>query len=178
MTERRVVLLRHAKAERPASIADVDRPLTARGYADAGAAGGWLAQGGHLPSTVICSPAKRTRQTWHAVALGMAEAPAGRTRAEPLADSGPVVNYEPGAYDGDAIDLLALIRAADPVAAVILLIGHNSGISGLSYLLDPERADPDGLRTSGIALHRLATPNWAEISAGGAPLEASHTARS
>jgi phosphohistidine phosphatase len=177
MTERRVVLLRHAKAARPAGIADVDRPLTARGYADAGAAGVWLAQGGHLPSTVICSPARRTRQTWHGVALGMAAAPARRTGAE-LAGGGQVVNYEPGAYDGDATDLLALIRAADPVAAVILLIGHNPGISGLSYLLAPERADPDGLRTSGIALHRLATPSWAEISAGGAPLEASHTARS
>ena len=81
-------------------------------------------------------------------------------------------------YDGAADDLLDLIRAVDPASAVVLLIGHNPSISGLSHLLDPERADPDGLRTSGLAVHRLKVPEWAEISAGGAPLEASHTARS
>ena len=94
MTNRCVVLLRHAKAERPARIADFDRPLTARGYADAGAAGAWLAHGGLLPSIVICSPAKRTRQTWHGVALGMAETPAGRAGVDIQAGGGPVVGYE------------------------------------------------------------------------------------
>jgi phosphohistidine phosphatase len=177
MTKRSVVLLRHAKAERPARIVDFDRPLTARGYADAGAAGAWLARG-HLPSVVICSPARRTRQTWHGVALGMAETPAARAGVEVQAGAGPVVSYESDLYDGDANDLLELIRTVDPAAAVVLLIGHNPSISGLSRLLDPERADPDGLRTSGIAAHGLEVPDWAEISAGGAPLEVSHTARS
>ncbi|WP_326561984.1 SixA phosphatase family protein [Micromonospora sp. NBC_01796] len=173
---KRVVLLRHAKAERPARIADFDRPLTARGYADAGAAGAWLAHGGHLPSVVICSPARRTRQTWHGVALAMAEAPAATVGGE--AGGGPVVSYEPDVYEGDARELLDLIRKVDPAAGVVLLIGHNPSISGLSRLLDPVSADPDGLRTSGISVHRLAVPEWAELRPSRGPVEAAHTARS
>ncbi|MFI6758304.1 SixA phosphatase family protein [Micromonospora sp. NPDC050417] len=175
---KRVVLLRHAKAERPARITDFERPLTARGYADAGAAGAWLANAGHLPSVVICSPAKRTRQTWHGVALGMAETPVGRAGVEVQVGGGPVVSYEPGVYDGDASELLDLIRAVDPQMGVVLLIGHNPSISGLSQLLDPVRADPDGLRTSGIAVHRLSVETWTEIGPGRAPLDSTHTARS
>ncbi|WP_329105585.1 histidine phosphatase family protein [Micromonospora sp. NBC_01699] len=175
---KRVVLLRHAKAERPARIADFDRPLTARGYADAGAAGAWLANGGHLPSAVICSPAKRTRQTWHGVALAMAETPAAKAGVGAEAAGGPVVSYEPSVYEGDARELLDLIQAVDPAAAVVLLIGHNPSISGLSRLLDPVRADPDGLRTSGIAVHRLAVDEWTQLRPSRGPIEATHTARS
>ncbi|MFK3982681.1 SixA phosphatase family protein [Micromonospora sp. NPDC050397] len=173
-----VVLLRHAKAERPARITDFERPLTARGYADAGAAGAWLANHGHLPSVVICSPAKRTRQTWHGVALGLAETPAGRAGVGTEMGGGPAVSYEAAVYEGDARELLDLIRAVDPTAGTVLLIGHNPSISGLSRLLDPVLADPDGLRTSGIAVHRLAADNWAEIRPGRAPLDGAHTARS
>ena len=64
MSERTLVILRHAKAERPAELADADRPLTQRGHADAAAAGAWLAARGYRPDLVLCSPAKRTRQTW------------------------------------------------------------------------------------------------------------------
>jgi phosphohistidine phosphatase len=164
MTERTLVLLRHAKAERPAGTPDIDRPLTARGHADAAAVGAWLHRRGLLPDEVICSPAKRTRQTWHGVALA-------------LGGSGPEVRYEPMVYGGTARDLLDLIRGAADGATVVLVIGHNPTISDLSGLLDSDAArDSDGLRTSGLAVHRFEGA-WADVEPGKVALAATHTAR-
>ena len=166
MTERFIVLVRHAKADRPAGVADVDRPLTARGHADAGAVGAWIAHRGYRPDLVICSPSKRTRQTWHGVALGMADA-----SDDPPT---PEVDYRPEVYDGGAASLLDLVQAADDAATTIMIIGHNPPVSQVSLLLDPDKAGE--LRTSGVAVHRFEGP-WIECGRGDAPLVETHTAR-
>lgn len=157
------MLLRHAKADRPDGLPDQDRPLTDRGHADAAAAGAWILASGHVPDLVLCSPARRTRQTWHSVAIALGGA------------GSPSVRYERDLYDGDADDALHLIAAAAKEAQSILLIGHNPTISQLSVLLDADgQADSDGLRTSGIAVHEL--PD--EWQAGAtAPLTSTYTAR-
>lgn len=178
MSERRLVLLRHAKAEPPSTMDDLDRPLTAQGHADSAAAGAWLAQARYLPDLVICSPAKRARQTWHGAALGMVEPPV-RTSETPVAELpgwAPVVQYQSGVYRGTAQDLLSLIRAASEVTT-ILLVGHNPAVSQLSLLLDPDAGrDSNGLATSGLAVHEV-TGEWSNLVAGAAPLTAWHTAR-
>jgi phosphohistidine phosphatase len=169
MTERTLVLLRHSKAEHGGTAADIDRSLTERGHADAAAAGAWLAHREHVPDLVICSPAKRTRQTWHGVAVALGEAGP--------AQAAPVVRYERRAYDGSSDDLLALVRTADEAVRTILLIGHNPAVSELSAALDPAGGgDSDGLRTSGIAVHRV-TGKWARCGAEPAAVAESHTAR-
>lgn len=199
---RTLVLLRHAQAEPSGPAGDADRPLTARGHADAAAAGAWLGHGGHLPAVVICSPAKRTRQTWHEVALGMAAPPArpvggvasggsgpawpdGQpaghpgspvTTANDAPSAVPVVRYEPLVYRGSADDLLNLVRATDPAARTVLLVGHNPSISRLSMLLDPVHAAPDGLTTCGIAIHRV-TGAWTDVGPEAGPIVKWHTAR-
>jgi phosphohistidine phosphatase len=165
MTERTLVLLRHAKADQPSGVSDDQRPLTARGHADAGAAGAWLARGGLRPDLVICSPAKRTRQTWHGVAVALS------------GDAAPQVRYEQDVYDGGAEELLALVRGVGDDVRTVLLIGHNPSVSMLSSLLDPTaQNDSDGLRTSGLAVHRAAT--WVDFGRGAAAVAAVHTARS
>jgi phosphohistidine phosphatase len=155
--------LRHAKAERPDGLADSDRSLTDRGHADAGAAGAWLLARGHVPDLVLCSPARRTRQTWHSVAIAIGDA------------GSPTVRYERELYDGGADEILHLIAAAAKEGRSILVVGHNPTISQLSALLDTEgQADSDGLRTSGIAVHEL-PEDWQEGTP--APLRATYTAR-
>jgi phosphohistidine phosphatase len=160
VTTRTLVILRHAKADRAEGLADAERPLTDRGHADAAAAGAWLVQSGLLPDLVLCSPARRTRETWHGVALGLPAA--------------PEVRYEPALYAASARTLLAAVRTSAPEAATVLLIGHNPGLSDLSATLDPEGAE--GLRTAGIAVHTV-NGAWTELTAGGAPLATGHTAR-
>jgi phosphohistidine phosphatase len=169
---RTLVLLRHAKAESPGAGADFDRRLTPRGHADAAAAGAWLARQALLPDVVLCSPARRTRQTWHDVALGMTGSP---PEGGPAGTS-PVVRYEATAYEAQPEDLLDLVRSVDPAAATVLLVAHNPGISLLSALLDPQRADRDGLRTTDLVVHRPATP-WQELTSDAAEITHRHTAR-
>ncbi|MGE5827068.1 MAG: SixA phosphatase family protein [Micromonosporaceae bacterium] len=156
-----LVLLRHAKTANPEGVPDVSRPLTQRGHADAAAAGAWLDQRGYTPDVVICSPAQRTRQTWHGVALSL---PAGAQ-----------VSYPDEAYLADADDLLELVCSV-AAAGTLLLIGHNPAVSALSSRLDPDGADPDGLRTCGLAVHESSQP-WARWRSADATLTASHTAR-
>ncbi|WP_372451845.1 SixA phosphatase family protein [Catellatospora tritici] len=161
---RTLVLLRHAKADRPVGIPDADRPLTDRGHADAAAAGAWLVSQEYVPDLVLCSPSRRTRQTWHSVAVALSGA------------GSPTVHYERPIYEGSADDLLDVIRAADPACRTVLLIGHNPSISQLSAQLDAGggEGDSDGLRTCGLAVH-VVESDWATLDA--AKLATAHTAR-
>jgi len=161
--DRTLVLLRHAKADRPNGVADEERPLTERGHADSAAAGVWLVKHGYVPDLVLCSPSKRTRQTWHSVAVALAQSKASHVR------------YDRVVYDGAADDLLSVVRSAEPEARVILLIGHNPALSYFSELLDPSGGnDSDGMRTCGIAVHQT-SEDWAAMRT--AKLIATHTAR-
>ncbi len=162
MRTRTLVILRHAKAANPDGLPDLERPLTDRGHADAAVAGAWLIHSDLAPDLVLCSPARRTRQTWHGVAVALS--------------SEPPVRFENQLYGAPVRTLLATVRAADEGAATVLLIGHNPGLSELSALLDPDGADAEGLRTAGIAVHTL-TGAWTDFGNGTAPVAAAHTAR-
>jgi phosphohistidine phosphatase len=170
MTGRTLVLLRHAKAETPGDMLDVDRHLTARGEADAVAAGNWLAEQGLHPDLVLCSPAARTRQTWHGVAVGLGRDTAGA--------AAPDVRYEPGLYAGGRTEVVDLLRAVPDAVATVLVIGHNPTMSDISLLLRPDGEADDfaGLKTSGIAVHRT-DGSWSGTEPGSMPLVATHTAR-
>jgi phosphohistidine phosphatase len=158
---RTLVIMRHAKAVKPDGWADVDRPLTDRGHADATAAGAWLADVGWRPEIVLCSTATRTRETWQDVAAAFDEVP---------------VRYEEAIYLASPRDLVAVVRAAPADAATALLIGHNPGVTMLSAILDPQGDIGDGLATSGIAVH--AWPGeWVDCGPRIASLASTHTAR-
>jgi phosphohistidine phosphatase len=165
MTVRTLVLLRHAKAANPERVADSDRPLTARGHADAAAAGAWLLSRGLRPTRVLCSPSRRTRETWHSVRVALGDAA-----------SATDVVMEPALYDSGATTALNLIRATDPAVDVLVVVGHNPTVSTISALLDPGTAVEDGLRTAGLALHSI-DGDWVDCRPDRAPLTASHTAR-
>ena len=71
---RRLILLRHAKAEnQAASGEDIDRALTARGLADAARMGQVLADAGLQPDLALVSSGVRARQTWEAAKAGVME---------------------------------------------------------------------------------------------------------
>ena len=169
MTTRTLVLLRHAKAETPGDRPDVQRRLTKRGAADSAAAGSWLAAEGIRPDLVLCSPATRTRQTWHGVAMALADAdPAGPA---------PDVHYEAGLYDGGRTEVVDLLRAVPDGVGTVLVVGHNPTISDVSALLRPDgNGAVDGLKTCGLAVHR-APGTWSTTEPGGMDLVTVHTAR-
>ena len=162
VTTRTLVILRHAKSANPEGVPDHDRPLTPRGHADSTAVGAWLDHSGLAPDLVLCSPARRARETWHGVALGLSSA--------------PTVRYDEELYGGSVRTLMGAVQETSDDMATVLLIGHNPALSELSVALDPKHADPDGLRTVGAAVHSW-TGGWVDCGPGAAPLSKIHTAR-
>jgi phosphohistidine phosphatase len=123
---RRLILLRHAKSDWP-DVPDRDRPLAKRGRRDAPVIGRWLRDHGYLPEVVICSDARRTRQTWDLIA--------------PELGGSPQVTFEPRAYAASAQTLLYLARELPAACQAALLIGHNPGVADLVTALT---RPPDG----------------------------------
>ncbi len=159
---RTLVLLRHAKAERPEGYpTDIDRPLSPRGRSDAAAAGRWLVRKGLVPDQVLCSPSVRTRETWQS--------------AEPILGQISIL-YEQSLYLGGAGETIELVRETEPTVSVLLVIGHNPTMSVVSARLDPHGIPGEDLRTAGLAVHRFEGA-WSDLEPGKAPRTAKHTAR-
>src|ERR1700733_15100742 len=98
---RRLLLLRHAKsswAEPGAS--DHERPLNRRGQEAAPRIGAYLLRHKLVPDRILCSTARRTRETW---ALVGAELPAASA-----------ATYMERLYDAAPGTLLEVFRAAEP----------------------------------------------------------------
>jgi len=171
MTARTLVLLRHAKAETPGETPDFDRKLTTVGEADADAAGAWLADEGLRPGLVICSPAARTRQTWHGVAVALAQ-------ADDSEQAAPEVHYEASLYEGGRTEVIDLLRAVSDDVKVVLIVGHNPTMSDVSILLRPYESESavEALKTAGLAVHRW-EGSWSDVEPGSIPLLEQHTAR-
>ena len=171
MTARTLILLRHSKAETPGDLDDFDRRLTKRGESDADAVGAWLADAGLLPDLVLCSPAQRTRQTWHGAAIALTQAGPGRPA--------PEAHFEEGLYFGGRTEVFDLLRRVPDEVRTVLVVGHNPTMSEVSTLLVPDE-QYDGmafaLRTSGIAVHTTDRP-WAQAEPGSMRLIRQHTAR-
>jgi phosphohistidine phosphatase len=86
---RRLILLRHAKAEPGGGLADALRPLAMTGRRQCGDIGTHLATRGLIPELVLVSSAVRTQQTWDLVRQAMGDVP------EPEVVSVLVVGHEP-----------------------------------------------------------------------------------
>jgi phosphohistidine phosphatase len=159
---RRIVLLRHAKADWPA-VPDHERPLAERGRLDAPAAGRHLAGLGIPVDLVLCSSAVRTRETWKLAAHELPHRP--RTV------------YEDRVYDATLGDLIALLTETPAEVADLLLVGHNPGMHALADALSGQ-ADRDalarlsrtGFATSGVAVVGF-TGEWKSVEHGVGRLE-------
>ncbi|MFD9380999.1 SixA phosphatase family protein [Streptomyces sp. NPDC059999] len=140
-TSRRIVLLRHAKAEW-SDGSDHERPLADRGRHDAPAAGRKLAQTGIAFDLALCSTAARTRETWK---LAVQELP-----------HRPKTTYEERLYEASPGELIALLNETSDDVADLLVIGHNPGMHALADALSGS-AEADALSR----MHRSAFPTSA-----------------
>ena len=151
---RELILLRHAHAE-PADngLPDIDRPLSPHGLAEAEAAGRWLLEQRLVPDRVLCSPARRTRETLEAV-LGLTGYVEQR--------------LDERVYEATPGTLAALVDEHREVER-LLLVGHNPGLEQLAALMHSgQSGDYRGMPPGGIAVLRL--PVDAEIEPGVAVL--------
>ncbi|MFF9342272.1 MULTISPECIES: SixA phosphatase family protein [unclassified Streptomyces] len=160
-TIRRIVLLRHAKADWGQET-DHERPLTERGRQDAPMAGRRLAQSGIDFDLALCSTAARTRETWKLAVHELAERP--RTV------------YEERIYEASPGELIALLNEVPEDVDDVLVIGHNPGIHGLADVLAGEaegdalaRMTRSGYPTAAYAVLTF-TGTWKSVEHGAARL--------
>lgn len=160
------MVMRHAKAEQVGPT-DFERALAPRGVADAEAAGAWLADLGLDPDFALVSAARRTRETWAAVAAG-----AGWSLAPTL---------DEGLYSAGPETALDLLRALPDSVTSVVVVGHNPTMAYLASMLDDGTGDPEhgnalasGFPTSALAVLTFPTP-WPDLHS--ATLSAFHVAR-
>jgi phosphohistidine phosphatase len=155
---KRLFLLRHAKSSwNDEGLADRDRPLAGRGRRAAKVMARHLQEEKISPALVLCSPARRTRETLEGVS------PSGEVR------------IEDELYGASGTELLERLRDVPDEVESVMLIGHNPAIeelalglaSGGARLEDMERKFPTA------ALATLTAPDsWKELAPGSAELVA------
>ncbi|PJN28115.1 histidine phosphatase family protein [Kitasatospora sp. CB02891] len=169
---RRLVLIRHAQAERETAV-DKERRLDARGREEASRAGRWLAGSGVTPDLVRVSGARRTTETWERVGTALPRL--------------PVAVHEPGLYDlsveihrGEAGigELVAMVRGSSDDVGDLVVVGHNPSLPGLVRLLvgtaggDLSRlVEESGFPTASIAVLEF-DGSWQGIGPGTARITA------
>jgi phosphohistidine phosphatase len=152
---RELILLRHAHAE-PTGVGqdDVDRALSRQGLAEAEAAGQWLKAHKQLPDRIVCSSARRARETLEQVlqVTGFIE-----QRQEPR-----IYEATPG----------KLMQIADEhrECSRLMMVGHNPGLEQLVALLSSgQSGDFRGMPAAGLVV--LHIPIDADFEPGIATME-------
>jgi phosphohistidine phosphatase len=154
---RTLLVVRHAKAAGEPGVHDIERPLTAAGRRDATAAGQWLLARGITPDWVLCSTARRTRETWEQMRAALGAAAPG----------GDAVSLEQRLYDAGAQGLLDLISEQPGEAQTLLTVGHNPASGQLVAWLTG-RSDI-AFPACALAVIRLGG-SWAAAAPGGGEL--------
>jgi phosphohistidine phosphatase len=151
-TQRRLILIRHAKAVEEDVGGDHARSLSERGRGDAAELGEWLSAQELTPELALCSSASRTRETLAAL---------GRNIPTILSDK---------LYLASTNDMLAQIQATDDEVSTLMLVGHNPGAHGLAAALVSDYAhddDADKLMlkfpTAACAVMHFDVASWKDV---------------
>ncbi|MGE0007897.1 MAG: histidine phosphatase family protein [Parvibaculaceae bacterium] len=119
----RLMLLRHAKSSwTDPGLDDHDRPLNPRGRRAAPRVGRFMRSRKLVPDLVLCSPARRARDTWKLASAALGAAPR--------------LLMEEALYDfGNGGRILDTVRARAGAATSVLAVGHNPSIERLARRL-------------------------------------------
>jgi phosphohistidine phosphatase len=155
---KRLLLLRHAKAV-PATdpLVDINRPLADRGERDARRIGERLRQQGPRPALILASPAERALRTAQLVA-DMMDYP-----NDAIAQDRRLYLAEPAA-------IVEIIAGQDDAIGILLVVGHNPGLTELVHRLLPT-FDVEDLPTCAlVGLDYADASAWKRIASGAAAL--------
>ena len=148
-----LIVLRHAKSDWSDDLPDHERPLAARGIRDAPKLGRWLTETGHVPERVVCSTARRTRETWQ--------------RLSEALPAQPPVEYDEDLYGGDVDEFLNAARRTPPEVTTLALVGHEPGVSDFTLHLAGRGEDTRLVQAkfpTGAAALLATTDGWDALS--------------
>lgn len=152
-------LLRHAKSSWTDPILDdYERPLNARGKRSAPVIGAYMEEHRYDPKLILCSGARRTRET-----LGL---------VLPFLRGDTEIRLEESLYaahDGEA--LKQRLQALGNGPETVMLIGHNPAVQDLTSMLcvDGDESALSRLRqkypTGALSVIQIDAVNWRDIGA-------------
>jgi phosphohistidine phosphatase len=143
---KKLLLIRHSKAEKDTSVKDIERPLKYIGIQDAAFMADKLKDNSQIPQIIVTSPALRTKTT-------------AEIFADHLSLPDPEINK--AIYEASQQGLLRVINKLPDQYDFIALVGHNPGIAQILYYLTGEAKE---VHTSTVALIELDTDDWASVS--------------
>ncbi len=143
-----LLVLRHAKSSwKDPDLGDHDRPLNKRGKRDAPRMGELLRSLDLLPDLIICSSAKRARQTAEAVA--------------DYSGYGHEIIYTRDIYAADPEAYVEVLQEVAEDYACVMVIGHNPGLEDLLEMLTGEW---ERMPTATLAQIELPIESWQELA--------------
>jgi phosphohistidine phosphatase len=153
---RRLLLLRHAKAERSRpGESDHERVLASRGRGDAPKVGAYMVRHAFMPDLVLVSTSARTRETWELAATAFEEVPPAR--------------FDKRIYEAGAQAILKVIKDTGPQVGTLLVVGHNPGLQELAmHLVAVSESDAllrlkEEFPTSSLALINFMVEDWSRL---------------
>jgi phosphohistidine phosphatase len=160
-TTKHLLLLRHAKSSwNDPALSDHDRPLAPRGRRAAPLIGKYLREHEVPISLVLCSSARRARETVE------------------LAQPGGELQVEDGLYAASTDQLMDRLRRLPEEASVVMFVGHNPTIEQLAVALLANPAELAGRKYPTAALAWLSFEGpWQALAPGRAGLTAFVTPR-
>jgi len=159
---RRLLLLRHGKADRHSAGGDRERPLTKRGEEDARRMGEFLAEERLAPDLAVASNARRAKRTLDLV-----------LEAFPNHVTHLIENT---IYMATAEHLLHILRQTPDKVSTLLAVGHNPGFAELAISLAGTGDGEELARlrskfpTAALAVLDFEAKHWADVSQGAARL--------
>lgn len=159
----RLMLFRHAKADRPADLVDHERPLSIQGHKQASQMGAYIADQNLEADQVLISSARRTQETW--------------TEARRAGNLSGPTEIEPRIYEASIDDLLDVISNQDATYRSLMLVGHNPGMERLTtWLTGTGDAQAlanwqKGFTVGSLAVIDLPASSWTELQANSGRLE-------
>jgi phosphohistidine phosphatase len=147
-------IIRHAKSSWADPLQDdFDRKLSDRGKRDAPRMGKRLKEKDVVPGLMLSSPAKRAFSTARRI--------------------GKILKYEKGKiktddrlYHADEETILSVVRELKDKYDVVMLYGHNPGLTDFVNSFQTGELDIDNLPTCGIVAFRLDIESWKDAAWG------------
>ncbi len=160
---KRIYLLRHAKSSwSEDGQADYERGLAPRGLHAARQMSAHLRDRAVKPSVVLCSTARRARETLDLIMPGLTGKPG--------------IRYEDSLYQAAASDIIARIKQLPEKTASVMIVGHNPGLQETVLELAgagaPKRMRQIAEKFPTLALAELSTDieHWRDLGPGAARL--------
>lgn len=157
-----IYLLRHAQAGSSDTGQDFDRVLTPKGLDDAKALGNFMRGKNYSPDLILCSAAKRTRQTYDQLSKSVVA---------------PDVQFSEEMYSASRGELFAMLQGLDDSVESVMILAHNPAIYELVATIATDGADThmnrlaQGYEPASLSVVEAGCAQWADIDVDGNTLK-------